>query len=39
MPTIKDIWREMKMRSITYAKNFALVGLIFSTIECNIESV
>lgn len=38
-PTIKDVWREMKARSLSYAKNFAVVGLIFSTIECNIESV
>lgn len=38
-PTIKDVWREMKARSLSYAKNFAVVGLVFSTIECNIESV
>ncbi|CAF1066919.1 unnamed protein product [Adineta ricciae] len=37
-PTIKDVWREMKARSLSYAKNFAVVGLVFSTIECNIES-
>lgn len=39
IPTIKDVWREMKARSLSYAKNFAIVGLIFSTVECNIESV
>ncbi|CAF0957393.1 unnamed protein product [Rotaria sordida] len=37
-PTLKDVWREMKTRSLSYAKNFAIVGLLFSTIECNIES-
>ncbi|CAF0723409.1 unnamed protein product [Didymodactylos carnosus] len=38
IPTLKDVWREMKARSIGYAKNFAIVGLVFSTIECNIET-
>lgn len=38
-PTLKDVWREMKARSLSYAKNFAVVGLIFSSVECNIESV
>ncbi|CAF3887754.1 unnamed protein product [Adineta steineri] len=37
-PTIKDVWREMRARSMSYAKNFAVVGLVFSTVECNIES-
>ncbi len=39
MPTIKDVWREMRTRSMSYAKNFALIGLIFSSVECQIESV
>jgi hypothetical protein len=38
-PTLKDVWREMRTRSMSYAKNFAVVGLVFSTVECNIESV
>ena len=38
-PTLKDVWREMRTRSMSYAKNFALVGLVFSTVECNIEFV
>ncbi|CAF4190057.1 unnamed protein product [Rotaria magnacalcarata] len=33
-----DVWREMRTRSMSYAKNFAMVGLVFSTVECNIES-
>ena len=39
MPTLKDVWKEMRTRSMSYAKNFAIVGLVFSSIECNIESV
>lgn len=38
-PTLKDVWHEMRTRSMSYAKNFAVVGLVFSTVECNIESV
>jgi len=37
-PSLKDVWREMKTRSMSYAKNFAIVGLVFSSVECNIES-
>ncbi len=39
VPGIKDVWREMRARSISYAKNFALIGLVFSSVECRIESV
>jgi len=39
MPTLKDVWREMRTRSMSYAKNFALIGLVFSAVECRIESV
>jgi import inner membrane translocase subunit TIM22 len=39
IPTLKDVWREMKSRSMGYAKSFAIVGLVYSTVECNIESV
>ncbi|KAI3389657.1 hypothetical protein SNEBB_001370 [Seison nebaliae] len=37
-PTTKQVFFEMKNRSISYAKNFAVLGIIFSGIECNIES-
>ena len=39
MPLLKDVWREMRTRSMSYAKNFTIVGLVFSTGECHIESV
>lgn len=35
----KEIFREMKTTTLGYAKNFAVVGCIFSGIECTIESV
>jgi len=35
----KEIFREMKTTTLGYAKNFAVVGCIFSAIECTIESV
>lgn len=38
IPTMKDIWREMRTRSISHMKSFAVIGAIFSCIECNIES-
>lgn len=37
-PTMKEIWIEMKTRSISHAKSFALIGALFSIIECNIET-
>ena len=37
--TVKQVLREMKGKSLSYAKNFAMLGLIFSAIECTIESV
>ncbi|KAK9501169.1 hypothetical protein O3M35_002254 [Rhynocoris fuscipes] len=36
--TAREIFREMKMTSLGYAKNFALVGAVFSAVECTIES-
>ncbi|XP_075216620.1 mitochondrial import inner membrane translocase subunit Tim22 [Lycorma delicatula] len=34
----REILREMRKTTFSYAKNFALVGAIFSAIECTIES-
>ncbi|XP_011162078.1 mitochondrial import inner membrane translocase subunit Tim22 [Solenopsis invicta] len=34
----REIFREMKTTTLSYAKNFAVVGCIFSGIECTIES-
>ncbi|XP_071581037.1 mitochondrial import inner membrane translocase subunit Tim22 [Temnothorax nylanderi] len=34
----REIMREMKTTTLSYAKNFAVVGCIFSAIECTIES-
>ena len=36
--TAKDIMKEMKTRAGSYAKNFAVVGAMFSSTECMIES-
>lgn len=36
--TAREIFREMKTTTLGYAKNFAAVGLVFSAIECTIES-
>jgi import inner membrane translocase subunit TIM22 len=38
VPTMKEIALEMKNRAWSTGKNFALLGVIFSTFECNIES-
>lgn len=37
--TAKEIFREMKTTTVGYAKNFAVVGCVFSAVECTIESV
>lgn len=37
--TVKEIIREMKTSSLGYAKNFALLGAVFSGIECLVETV
>jgi len=34
----REIMREMKTTTLSYAKNFAVVGCIFSAIECTVES-
>ncbi|XP_070168394.1 mitochondrial import inner membrane translocase subunit Tim22-like isoform X4 [Polyergus mexicanus] len=36
--TAREIFKEMKSTTLSYAKNFAVVGCIFSAIECTIES-
>ncbi|KAG7212198.1 hypothetical protein KM043_012538 [Ampulex compressa] len=36
--TAKEIFREMKTTTLGYAKNFAVIGCVFSGIECAIES-
>lgn len=37
--TAREILREMKGSMFSYAKNFAMVGAMFSAIECTIETV
>ena len=36
--TVKQVLKEMKGKSLSYAKNFGMLGLIFSAVECTIES-
>lgn len=38
-PTVKLVAQEMKLRTISYAKNFAMIGAMFAGTECLIESV
>ena len=37
-PTLKSVWKEMKVRTASYAKNFAVVGAMFAGTECVVES-
>lgn len=37
--TAREILREMRATTHSYAKNFALIGCVFSAVECVIESV
>ena len=37
--SVREVLREMKGKSMSYAKNFALLGGMFAATECTIESV
>ncbi|KAM4701481.1 mitochondrial import inner membrane translocase subunit Tim22 [Discoglossus pictus] len=37
-PTAKEVLRDMGQRGMSYAKNFAIVGAMFSCSECLVES-
>lgn len=37
--TAREIFREMRATTHSYAKNFALIGMVFSGVECTIETV
>ena len=38
IPSAREIAREMGTRAFSTGKNFALLGILFSAFECNIES-
>lgn len=35
----REVFREMRATTHSYAKNFALIGMVFSAVECTIETV
>lgn len=37
--TAREVFREMRSTTHGYAKNFALIGMVFSAVECTIETV
>lgn len=37
--TAREVFREMRTTTHGYAKNFALIGMVFSAVECTIETV
>lgn len=37
--TAREVFREMRTTTHGYAKNFAMIGMVFSAVECTIESV
>lgn len=38
-PTAREVFREMKGTTLSYAKNFAILGAVFAAVECTVESV
>lgn len=38
-PTAREVLKDMGQRGVSYAKNFAIVGAMFSCTECLVESV
>ena len=38
-PTTRAVLKEMKARSLSYGKNFAIVGAMFAGTECLMETV
>ncbi|XP_017879917.1 mitochondrial import inner membrane translocase subunit Tim22 [Ceratina calcarata] len=36
--SVREVFREMKITTLGYAKNFAVLGCVFTAIECTIES-
>ncbi|XP_011494493.1 PREDICTED: mitochondrial import inner membrane translocase subunit Tim22 isoform X2 [Ceratosolen solmsi marchali] len=36
--TAREVFREMKSTTVAYAKNFAVIGFVFSGVECAIET-
>ncbi|CAG0923689.1 unnamed protein product, partial [Notodromas monacha] len=34
----RQVLQDMKVTTLSYAKNFAMIGMVFSAVECTIES-
>ncbi|KYB27010.1 Mitochondrial import inner membrane translocase subunit Tim22-like Protein [Tribolium castaneum] len=37
--TARQVFQEMKSTTLSYAKNFAMIGALFSAVECSIETM
>lgn len=37
-PSARQVLREMKLSTMSYAKNFAAIGCVFTAVECSVES-